>query len=487
VKFGLTQKRRITTEWVLFWTFIAALAWTPYWYGSNDLITWGVNAVLFPGLTLIYEIALVVRGRERPVAVHELRLPISLFVAVALWVVVQDATWTPSSWHHPIWAMSADALNAPLDGSISVNRNATTLALIRIITSASVFWLAVQLCRNTTRASSFIIALVTIIAAYCAYGLVDFATMQSEKTDGPSFLTSTFINHNHFAAYGGIGLVAGCGQILKIFRGTLGTRGGSLRFKIATFMETAAHNAGPFLVAAFVILVAVLLTGSRGGITATGLGIASLAVLMLGQREVKSSERRLALILGIIVVAAILMFFGSTFTTRLAEQGLSDRNRMTVYMITLRSILDAPVLGYGYGTFADVFPMIRDRSVSVLGSWEQAHDTYLEVFQGLGVVFGSMLVLSVAVLVAKCCKAAITHQEAMIPAVATSVGLLLGIHSLVDFSLQIQAVTLTFMAVLGAGVAQAQPDLAANGGALQMASRLNHTVRGATRSRARRS
>ena len=487
MKFGLTQKSRITTEWVLLWTFIAALAWTPYWYGSNDLIAWGINAVLFPGLTLIYEIALLVRGQERPVAVRELRLPIALFVAVALWAVVQDATWTPSSLHHPIWAMTADALNAPVDGSISVNRNATTLALLRLITSASVFWLAVQLCRNTTRATSFIITIVTIVAAYCAYGVVDLATLKSENTIGPSFLTSTFINHNHFAAYGGIGLVAGCGQILNIFRGTLGTRGGSLRFKIATLIETAAHNAGPFLLAAFVIFVAVLLTGSRGGITATALGVASLALLMLGRRKVKSSERRLALILGIIVIAAILMFFGDNLAFALAEKGLSDRSRMAVYMITLRSILDAPLLGYGYGTFADVFPMIRDQSVSVLGSWEQAHDTYLEIFQGLGVVFGSMLMLSVAILVAQCCKAAMTRREAMIPAVATSVGLLLGIHSLVDFSLQIQAVTLTFMAVLGAGVAQARPDLAPNGGALQTASGLNHTVRGATGSRTRRS
>src|ERR1700674_3693464 len=33
-----------------FWVFIAGLAWTPFWYGSNDLVAWGINAVLFPGL-----------------------------------------------------------------------------------------------------------------------------------------------------------------------------------------------------------------------------------------------------------------------------------------------------------------------------------------------------------------------------------------------------------------------------------------------------
>ena len=66
-----------------------------------------------------------------------------------------------------------------------------------------------------------------------------------------------------------------------------------------------------------------------------------------------------------------------------------------VYLITMRSILAAPLLGYGYGTFVDVFPMFRDQSVSTWGQWPAAHNTYLEVFQGLGLLFGSMLIASV--------------------------------------------------------------------------------------------
>src|SRR2546423_15466838 len=42
-------------ERVIFWLFVAALAWTPFWYGSNDLVAWGINAVLFPGLAARFE------------------------------------------------------------------------------------------------------------------------------------------------------------------------------------------------------------------------------------------------------------------------------------------------------------------------------------------------------------------------------------------------------------------------------------------------
>jgi hypothetical protein len=88
---------------------------------------------------------------------------------------------------------------------------------------------------------------------------------------------------------------------------------------------------------------------------------------------------------------------------------------------------------------------------------DKAHSTYLELFQGLGAVFGGLLVLSVAVLVLKCIRGAARRaQSSTVPVVATAVACLVGVHALVDFSLQIQAVTLTSAAILGAGVAQSE-------------------------------
>jgi len=156
-------------------------------------------------------------------------------------------------------------------------------------------------------------------------------------------------------------------------------------------------------------------------------------------------------------VAAAFVVFGDLVVGKITRQGFGDESRMAVYTITARSILDAPVLGYGYGTFADVFPMFRDHSVETLGRWEMAHNTYLEVFQGLGLLFGSMLVAGVVLLVLRCVKGAMRRQaNETVPCVAASVAFLLGIHTLVDFSLQMQAIAITFMALLGAGVAQSE-------------------------------
>jgi O-antigen ligase len=456
------RERREVIELAIFWVFVAGLAWVPYWNGSNDYFSWGVNAVLFPGLAVIYELSVIVRGKSHPVGVKEVWISAALFAAVVLWIIVQNATWTPSSWHHPIWTMTSEALERPIKGSISVNRDLTIVALMRLITAASVFWLALQLCRDATRAKHFMAAIVVIVCGYSAYGIIAVALSPEPihwmgTTWSPGLVSSTFINRNNFGTYAGIGLIAVCGLILKLYRSDLTTRGGSLQFRIASIVDASAQQGALLIGAAFLIFVALLGSGSRGAVLATGLGLLVLSVLMLGGRGRGFSGRREILILCGFLAVVVFLAFGDMFLGQITERGLSDEARMAVYMITLRSIFDAPLLGYGYGTFADVFPMFRDRSISVEGVWAQAHNTYLEVFQGLGLMFGSALVASVILLVIKCFKGTNVRREGvMVPAIATGVASLVGVHALADFSLQMQAVALTFTAILGAGIAQSK-------------------------------
>ena len=58
------------TERALLWGFTAGLAWCPFWFGGSVLLAWGINAVLFPGLVVIYELSLLIRGEHHPVAIR---------------------------------------------------------------------------------------------------------------------------------------------------------------------------------------------------------------------------------------------------------------------------------------------------------------------------------------------------------------------------------------------------------------------------------
>jgi O-antigen ligase len=204
------------------------------------------------------------------------------------------------------------------------------------------------------------------------------------------------------------------------------------------------------------ISVAILLTGSRGGLVATGLGLLALGLMGFGSRHISFAVNRVILVFGTLLAAAVLLAFGGLVFGNISERGITDPVRVAVDIVMLRSIFDAPLIGYGYGTFIDIFPMFRDQSIGALGQWEFAHNTYLEVFQGLGLVFGSMLVACVVLLVLRCFKGAMIRLDGMMPRVATSIAVLVAVQALVDFSLQIQAVTLTFMALLGAGVSQSE-------------------------------
>src|SRR5438067_1105793 len=82
----------ISTEAVFLALFVAGLAWVPFWFGSDRLIAWGINAVIFPGLAAAYELSLTLRGASHPVPIQRVRLSGILFGVAAVWTLLQNAT-----------------------------------------------------------------------------------------------------------------------------------------------------------------------------------------------------------------------------------------------------------------------------------------------------------------------------------------------------------------------------------------------------------
>ena len=445
---------------LIFAGLLMALAWVPLWLGSNRLLPWGLNAVLFGGLTMAYEIALLLRGRNHPVGIKVLMVPVALFAIVIAWIYVQMSTLAPVSLHHPIWPIASDVLNNHLAGTISVDCDLTFLALLRLLTCAAVLWLSIQLCRDRFRAQLMLRAVSIIVAAYAIYGLIAYALFSSAilwfgAADAQGYVRSTFVNRNSFATYAGLGLVATLGCLLRLYRHEMPETSGSLAHRISIFIETTGRQGVILIGTGLIILVALLATGSRGGISATALGLIALFLLTFARRKRRATEQIEAILFVSLALVAGFFFFGDTFAGRIAAEGFTDVSRMAVYTITLQSILSSPILGFGYGTFVDVFPLYRDRSVSVDGIWDHAHNSYLEVWQGLGLLFGTMLMVAIGWLLYLCLKGALNRRQNAMPAiVASSACLLVAAHAVVDFSLEIEAVALTFMALLGAGVAQ---------------------------------
>jgi O-antigen ligase len=254
-----------------------------------------------------------------------------------------------------------------------------------LVTAASVFWLALQLCRDTGRAYVLLNAIAVIAAVYALYGLIAFAVAPGSVLWLPTkfsrgYVTSTFVDPDSYATYAGMALIVACGLILRCCRHEVASEDGPARFKIPSFIEVAARRGALLLAISFVIAVSLLLFGSRGGIFATALGLFVFGALSVQRRGSAVQVRREMIVLVAVLVAAVFLAFGDAFLGRMAEQGMGNENRMSLYRIIMGAIGHSPVSGFGYGTFADVFPLYRDRSMSVHGKWVTAHDTYLEVF-----------------------------------------------------------------------------------------------------------
>lgn len=460
------------STWIVLWRdeplealllagLILGLAWAPLWLGGDRPFAWGVNGVWFPGLTVVYEISLLIRERKHPVAAKQILAPLILFAAVVFWISVQMSTVIPPGFAHPIWLIAGDALKTPLNAAISVNPQASALALMRLLTDASVLWLAMQLCRSPRRALILIQAVVAICAAYSLLGIVMMVfaggALPFSDLAGGGAIRATFVNRNTFATYAGIGLVGAVALILRFYRREAPGDPALKSYRLARLIEATGQSGWTLIGAGLVILVALLGTVSRGGVLAAVLAIFTLLLMTFARSGRRDGQQIDMVIFLAVAVLGGFLLFGDKIVGRISETGLTDASRLAVCAIVIGSINDALFIGFGYGTFADIFPLYRDQSISVWGMWDMAHNTYLETLQGLGIAFGGALILALALLVWRCAWGAVQrHRDATAPIVAASVSLLIGAHAMVDFSLQIEAVALTFMAILGAGVAQSE-------------------------------
>lgn len=445
----------------LFAALIFGLAFAPFWLGSNRPIAWGVNAIYYGSLAILYEAALLWSGRTHPVALRRIWFPALAFMSVVVWSLLQTAPFMPESWRHPIWRMASDALGEPIAGAISVNPDLTVLAVTRLLTCGLVFWLSLQLCRSERRARAMVKGIALIGLGYAVYGILAFfvwpdTILWFDKEHYRESVTSTFVNRNSYATYAGIGLVCALGCGLCAFQPLAVPAGSRVGHKAAALVTATLGPGGGWIACAFLIGISLMLTGSRGGIASTFAGVMSFfALTAMRGRERPTTTLACGFLLAIPVVGFTLFGFGDYLAGRLRADSASDGGRFAVYALTWRIILDSPALGTGYGAFPDVFKMYRDASVPPPWFWDRAHNTYLELLQGLGIPIAALFILSAVVLVLRCVYGAIVRQNsAFVPLTAAAASFIVGLHALVDFSLQVQAIALTWAAVLGAGIAQ---------------------------------
>ena len=197
--------------------------------------------------------------------------------------------------------------------------------------------------------------------------------------------------------------------------------------------------------AAAFMAATIFLSGSRGGMIAFTVEIAIFLAFVFQERQKQNIGTLLGAFL-IISVAVIAWTGGHEVKARIAtfaadkHSDLATDIRIQIDRDSLRMSRYRPLLGWGQGTFADVYPRFRSFYTDSLVN--AAHNDFLQVLLETGIVgFGIMLWLLIIAV-----RNALRNSSKWPSDLngAVSVVAILGIsgilvHSLVDFNMQVPA------------------------------------------------
>lgn len=448
-----------------FWLLVATLAWAPFPLGSNREWSWGLLMLLGAGCALLWALWGLADPAEQGRRLKPLWLPLCLAMVVLCWALIQALPLVPSGWVHPAWTDAATLLGSPLRGTVSLNPWATLNEAAKLFTYAAIGVMVFTLCRNAEKAKLLVNAIIVIGVFYAVYAFVLRVTHTTQfhlfyALPYDVSLSGPFVGHNNFATYEGLIALAALSQLVAtVYRQATAFRGRRrVVFKSVSFV---AGRGTPLVIAVILAVSALVGTGSRGGFLASIAGLIFLAASTSWVMKHKISRTALFLC-GLVLVGLLLplMILSGTLLTEKMQQliqvGSPDPVRLALWSAAVRMILSAPILGLGLGTYPASYPLYATAVYPYV--MDKAHSDFLEFAAGLGLPAAFCWWSAWAILFAQLLYGASARRRnrsyALLAAAAT---VLVAVHSLVDFSLQIPAVSATYAALMGVGLAQSLP------------------------------
>jgi O-antigen ligase len=434
---------------VQLWTTIAVAILAPLFFGSVDLFWVAVWTVLLSISVLCGIAAPMDRGQGRVL--------LGFFTLCGLYVLVALVQVTPhliDGLNDPSWQRANELLGLNASPRISSRAEIPPLAAghFLLFTTSFINGFFVGASRHD---SAKLVQLVQYsILLYAIYGLAALIFTPNMVLWAPKLayrgsLTATFINHNTAATFVGAGVIL---WFCYAFSSLQSFRLSSIR----SLLMTSSNESLAFKIiarsgGALVCLFALLLTGSRGGLICSCLGLFVAIILMAFNRQ----RFWYIVISGGVALAVIITLLSRI--GRIGSQGLLDDARWSVYGFCLDAIRQRPLLGAGAGTFADVFPALRTESFPSAGVWEYAHSTILEIAVEMGIPIAAMILIAVVASLFILGRATVRTdgRNRRSLAAITGIAVLSYLHSMIDFSLQIPGYLIVFGILLGCGLARA--------------------------------
>jgi O-antigen ligase len=444
--------------------FAALLFWAPFPLGSNRPWAWTLLELGLFAAAALWTVGWML-GQAGPLGV--LRAAGPALGVFTVWLGYLMLHWIPlpAQW---VAALSPEAAAlhrlvadyAPagaVHATLSVDPNASFVYWLKSCAYAVAFFLALAFSgtRERARLLAFILVLSGLVQA--AYGGLMHLSGADLEIFGASIphaahASGGFVNRNHLAGFLEITLALGIGLMIGALQET-GQR--SWRQFWRDIAQLLLSSKAPLRIFLVVMVIALVMTRSRMGNTAflSSLLIAGTVALLLSRHATRGTVILIASLIAIDVFIIGAWFGVEKTVQRIQEttqQEVEERVEPTVYAADM--VRDYPVFGSGAGSFYTAFTRYRGSDIKPF--YDHAHNDYTEVLTETGVLgailLGSLplwaLVLGVLALSRRRDPLARGFAFAVLMGVCA-----LGIHSTVDFNLQIPANALAFVVLLAYG------------------------------------
>jgi O-antigen ligase len=438
--------------------FAALLLWAPFPLGSNRPWAWTLLELGVFAAAALWTLGWML-GQAGPLGV--LRAAAPALGVFAAWLLYLALHWLPMpiSWVS-VLSPQAGALHSLVgaeQATLSIDPHASFTYWLKSCAYAVAFFLALAFAgtRSRARLLAFILVLSGLVQA--TYGGLMHLSGTNLEIFGATIhhaahASGGFVNRNHLAGFLEITLALGVGLMLGALQET-GQR--SWRQFWRDTAQLLLSPKAPLRIFLVVMVIALVMTRSRMGNTAflSSLLIAGAAALILRRHATRGSVIFIASLIALDVFIIGAWFGVEKTVERIRETTtaeVEERVEPAVYAVDM--VRDYPVFGAGAGSFYTAFT--RYRGPGVKPFYDHAHNDYLQILAETGIV-GAALVGSLALWALVLGVLALSRRRDPLArglAVAVVMGVCaLGIHSTVDFNLQIPANALAFVVLLAYG------------------------------------
>jgi O-antigen ligase len=373
----------------LFWTGICSImVYTPLALGAVPKRVWSISSTVF----LIYSLLILwLWGERRRIERTSLDLPIFLFIGLA--------------------AISA---------VFSIYKYASLQALIRLLAYAGLFYLVIN---NLDAPKKRLLAglAVSMGVILSIYGMLQFAgALPHPWWACDTLLSSTYVNHNHFAGYLELAIPAALGMAIT-------EKGRMRRVLIASLTVMAA---------AFVF------AQSRGAWVSLSISILFMQLVLVKKKVLGRKSIAAFVLLIVLIILSAYVTKGLVFErmSSMVESPAGDASlamRLKIWEGAAGIVNTRPFTGTGIGTFEWAMPKHRPPDLSARARF--AHNDYLHMAAEMGLLAPLLMACIAAVAVFKSSR---SGAGSRIDPVRLGCGagiLSVALHGIVDFNFHIPA------------------------------------------------